>query len=103
LAFVASRVCLFEEFPELVCIEKESFDFVGGPDAEGATTAGRSIAVATEDASGAHGFVTEIVFVVSAQGTMSIERPDLFAVGTWIEFEIQQKLFTISLSWENSR
>lgn len=92
LAFVAACGGCVEKIPELLGTEKESFDFVGDPDAEGASTSGGLISIVTEDASGSGGFVAEVVFVVASQGTMAIQRSDFSAVGALSEFKVPQEL-----------
>ena len=66
LAFVVRRGGLVKKCPELLGTEEESFDFVRNPHAEGASTSGGSISVATEDPSCADGFLAKVVLVVSA-------------------------------------
>lgn len=100
--FVTACGVGIEELPKLVGTEKESFDFVGDPRAEGASTTSGLISVATKDPRGTNGFVSEIDFVIATQGTMAVERADFFAVGALLEFKIQQERIALCLVTKDS-
>ncbi len=77
-----------EEAPEHVGREAEPSNFVGEPDAESASTAGTSIAVAAKDASCANGFLLWTGLVESVQEAMQNECSDGCAVRAVGEFEL---------------
>lgn len=89
-SFVTGLDGVSEELPELCRVEKEPFDFVGEPNAEGSSTALVSSTVATEDAVGANGLAARVLVLEGLKESMSIQRPDVLAVRAGGEFEIEQ-------------
>ena len=71
-----------KKFPKAICIEKESFYFIGDPDTESSATALVAATVATVDTESPDRFLSEILFVVSSEKSVSIQCPDLLAVRT---------------------
>ncbi len=62
--------------------QTQSADFVGDPDAESAAAPRPCLAIAAKDASGADGFVLEVLLVESVQTAVAIENADDLAMRT---------------------
>ena len=77
-----------EEAPDGVGGEAEAADFVGGPDAEGASATGASVAVAAKDAASAAGFLPGMGFIVAVQMAVAIKSANGSAMGTRKVFEL---------------
>jgi len=80
LQLIAGEDGLLEKRPQAVCVQKESFDFVGDPDAEGSPAAGRPPPIVAEDTPGADGFPTQLLLVIAPQKPVSNQASDLFAM-----------------------
>ena len=68
--------------PKAICIEKESFYFIGDPHTECSATPFVAAAITTEDAESSDRFLSEILLVVSFEESVSIQRPGVLAVRT---------------------
>jgi hypothetical protein len=71
-----------QESPQRVGGHAQASDFIGEPDAEGATTAGTPMAVAAKDPPSAESLVLRVAFVVSAQSAVPDQRANRFAMRT---------------------
>ena len=69
----------------------EASDFVGGPDAEGATAAWSGIAVAAQDAACAEGFAARVGVVKTGEKAVANESADNLAVWTGDQLEALDK------------
>ena len=71
-----------EEAPKTVGGQAKAADFVCAPDAESATATWPCLAIAAKDASGADGFVFEVLVVKSVEAAVAIEGADDLAMRT---------------------
>lgn len=90
-----------EKFPKAICIEKESFYFIGDPDTESSATALVAATVATEDAESSDRFLSEVLFVVSSEESVSIQCSGLLAVRTRRAFKHSKPFVSLLLRSEN--
>ena len=90
-----------KKFPEAICIEKESFYFIGDPHAEGPSTTFVAAAITTEDADSSDRFLSEILLVVSFEESVSIQCPGVLAVRTRRALEQSKPLVPLLLRRKN--
>jgi hypothetical protein len=76
-----------QESPQRVGGDAQALDFISEPDAEGATTAATSMAVAAKDPPSAKGLALGVAFVVAAQKAVVNQRANRFAMRTRRLFE----------------
>lgn len=78
---------LSEKLPQAIGIQKESFDLVGGPHAEGSTAAGGSIPITAEDTPSTDGFPTQLRLVIATQKAVANQESKSFTMGTSHRFQ----------------
>lgn len=101
LRFIAGCCSLLQKFPELFCIEKESFYFVPDPHTERSAAAFVATAITTEDTESSDSFLPEILLVVSSEESVAIQCPGLLAVRTRRALEQTKPLISLLLRSEN--
>lgn len=101
LIIVCNR--LRKKLPQGISPEKQTFDFVGHPDAKGASTAHPAISIAAEHASGANGFVQLMIGVVATQEAVFDQCSDPFAVRTRSEFEPRVQIVKFLVGRQDTR
>ncbi len=80
LQFIAGADGLFQKSPQAISGQKQAFDFVRHPNAEGSSAANCSATVAAEDPPPADRFRLSILFVVAAQKPVPNQVSNAFAM-----------------------
>lgn len=101
LAFIAGEDGLPEKLPQAVGGQKESFDFVSGPNAEGTSAAAGTIPIVAEDAPSADRFLAQLLLGIASQKPVSDQASDLFAMRTSRRFQLGEHRFDILLGTTN--
>lgn len=92
---------MFKELPKAVRIEKEPLHLVSDPETERSATAIGISPVTAKDPQGSDGLLLEVLFVVSFEKPVSIQRPGVIAVGAGGAFEQGELIITLSLGSKN--
>ena len=91
LEFIAAAYCLPKKLPQTVGIQKQSFDFIGSPNAERSSAAGGTIPIAAEDPPSADCLLAQLLLVIASQYAVADQISNLFAMRTSRCFQLVER------------
>lgn len=101
MQLIAGEDGLLEKRPQAVGRQKESFDFIGGPNAEGSSAAGGPLSIVAEDAPSADRFPAQMHWIIATQKPVPNQASDLFAMRASRRFQLGEHLIDFLLGTTN--